>query len=321
MSPRVARLSTNRGFGPRRRWGDSARCVWRHSSSARLGTSRSPHGPTAPNWPAGVQIADVLIAGEKWATVVGVYGITIDKHGTSVCHGGFSMKTIVRDLELLLESDRSGHLAGAGDFNLLPHDVGRNLARTDLVDVVDHTSERRPLSDSAETAGWVPSVVTSGRTGTVTVRRLPGSRSTSASCRNASTEIWGRCTEVSSTFPMRGGSASRTRGRRLRSKVRAGASCSGRAAVVGGPWSVLGAKGHLPMAHRRPAPQPRSADGHYREMSSPRIQISGSLSPSRQYDRSATTVNQVKVEGRDRSLSGVRLSRTNDSAPCVCANR
>jgi exonuclease III len=132
------------GIGERRTWG---------TIIAGRGVSLSPvtnvktgwsTKPLKHRWPAAVQVADVLIGSERWATIVGVYGLTVDEDEKSVGHGRRSVRRILRDLEPLLSSPLADRLLFAGDLNLWPVDAAAAMRSTGLVDLVEHTAPARP---------------------------------------------------------------------------------------------------------------------------------------------------------------------------------
>lgn len=142
------------GIGPRRRWGTvlAARGVELRPVEAVTVGRRTLR--MAPHWPATTVVADVMRNGERWATVVGLYALTVDQDGSSCGHGGYSLPRSLRDLEPLLDSDRGSRVVIAGDFNLWPQDVQRPIAGYDLVDLIEFTgNERSPLERCAQCEG------------------------------------------------------------------------------------------------------------------------------------------------------------------------
>jgi len=95
-------------------------------------------------WPAAVQVCDVLRSGERWATVVGLYAVTRDRRGENNGSGSYSFPRLMSQLETLFESDRGERLILAGDFNLWPGDVSGVLKDYGLVDLVEATASSRP---------------------------------------------------------------------------------------------------------------------------------------------------------------------------------
>lgn len=131
------------GIGPRRRWGT---VMAGRGVELRPVTDVRRRWRTVSlqwQWPAVVNPVDVVVGGERWATVVGFYALTVDDAGVSCGHGRHSMPLLMRQLELLLDSDRGQRLIVAGDMNLWPSEVTPFFARYGLVDVVDHTADQR----------------------------------------------------------------------------------------------------------------------------------------------------------------------------------
>lgn len=79
-----------------------------------------------------------------WATVVGLYGLTVDHNDVSVGHGRYSVPWMLRELESLLSSKWADRLVLAGDLNMWPVDAAHAMRFTGLVDVVEHTAHMRP---------------------------------------------------------------------------------------------------------------------------------------------------------------------------------
>lgn len=132
------------GYGPKKKWGTilAVRGMGlERVTEVRVGRQRHELVPT---WPAGAVVGDVSVGSERWATVVGLYGLTVNRRGESVGHGGYSVPRMLADLGHLLDSDRARRLVLAGDLNLHPHDVTRHLADTGLVDLIAWTREDRP---------------------------------------------------------------------------------------------------------------------------------------------------------------------------------
>lgn len=133
------------GIGRRRRWGTviAGRGVeLRKVDEVRVGgrSRRLEH-----SWPATIEVADVLIDGERWGTVAGVYGLTVDQTGASCGHGRITIPLAIAELDPLFNSDRFDRLILGGDFNLWPVDVPRFL-REEMLDLVEATGEtRNPL--------------------------------------------------------------------------------------------------------------------------------------------------------------------------------
>ena len=134
------------GIGPRRTWGT---VVAAHGgdlvevSSVQIGRSAVRLDFT---WPGVVVVADVVHRGERWATVVGLYGLTVDGENNSCGHGRFSSKRLLRELAPLFESDRSDRIVVAGDLNLWPAEVPPIVGELGLIDLIESTSsDRAPL--------------------------------------------------------------------------------------------------------------------------------------------------------------------------------
>lgn len=98
-------------------------------------------------WPAVVQVADLLVGGERWGTIVGFYGITLGPDGTSIGSGRYSVKILMEQLDPLLRSDRRDRIVVAGDFNLTPKGMGGLADSYGLVDLVTSTANSRSPLD------------------------------------------------------------------------------------------------------------------------------------------------------------------------------
>jgi exonuclease III len=132
------------GIDPRRRWG---------TVLAGRGVGLDPIEVQAP-WNAIVQVADVVANGRRWATVVGMYGLTVDQEGKSCGHGGFSVPLLLDAIEPLLQSDRGERLIVAGDMNLWPCHVAKMFEDRRLGDLIEFTAnERPPLERCANCSG------------------------------------------------------------------------------------------------------------------------------------------------------------------------
>lgn len=94
-------------------------------------------------WPGTVTIADIMVKGEIYATVAGVYGITLDLDGISNSTGWVSVPTIFEDLRDLFSSRRGKRLIIAGDFNLLPESMNYFQPKK-MINVVEFTASARP---------------------------------------------------------------------------------------------------------------------------------------------------------------------------------
>jgi exonuclease III len=101
-------------------------------------------------WPAAVQICDVLQNGERWATLVGLYAVTRDQRGENIGSGTYSFPRLMSQLEALLGSDRGDRLILAGDFNLWPGHVSGELKKHGLVDLIEATSSTRPPLENCQ---------------------------------------------------------------------------------------------------------------------------------------------------------------------------
>ncbi|MFM8380672.1 MAG: hypothetical protein ACKOA6_01580, partial [Actinomycetota bacterium] len=91
-------------------------------------------------WPGAVQVADVIAHGERWATVVGIYGVLKDLDGDKAGNAMASLKHFLRQLEPLLESKRGQRIVIAGDFNIWPFMTNQLLRHYDLTDLVEYTA-------------------------------------------------------------------------------------------------------------------------------------------------------------------------------------
>jgi len=132
------------GFGPNRRWGTVVAATGdlslRRVDAVEIGGRRLALEPT---WPAAAITTDVFIGRHLWATVVGLYGFTVDLDGVSVGHGFFSVPQLLADLEPLLDSERGERLIVAGDLNLLPRDAVSIAEAFGLVDLIEWTGSDR----------------------------------------------------------------------------------------------------------------------------------------------------------------------------------
>ncbi len=135
------------GIGPRRRWGTVL--------AARNGVELVPVTTVKRRlrsfkleltWPAATIAADVMVNGERWATLVAVYAMTVDRDGRSIGSGSYSVPVILGDLELLIESRLGERLVVAGDLNLWPDRVRGLVRESGLVDLIEQTApSREPL--------------------------------------------------------------------------------------------------------------------------------------------------------------------------------
>jgi len=135
------------GIGPRRRWGTvlaSQNCVELvpvTSIKRRFSRHTLEH-----TWPAATIVADVMVDGERWATLAAIYAMTVDRHGTSIGSGSYSVPRIFEDLEVLIESRSGRRLVVAGDLNLWPDQIRGLVREYGLVDLIEQTADsRRPL--------------------------------------------------------------------------------------------------------------------------------------------------------------------------------
>ena len=94
-----------------------------------------------------MQVADLLVGGERWGTIVGFYGITLGPDGTSIGSGRYSVKILMEQLDPLLRSDRRDRIVVAGDFNLTPKGMGGLADSYGLVDLVTSTANSRSPLD------------------------------------------------------------------------------------------------------------------------------------------------------------------------------
>jgi len=93
-------------------------------------------------WYPGTLVAvDVLERGQRWGTLVGVYGVTRDPDGTSHGHGLYSTEALLDDITRIVKyRDR---VVVAGDLNIHPRDAGPLMAEAGLVDLIEETSATR----------------------------------------------------------------------------------------------------------------------------------------------------------------------------------
>lgn len=145
---------TEGGIGPRRTWGT---VVAGRGVELRPITELRSGEATVDlqfEWPAAVTAVDVVRDGQRWATVVGLYAITLDDRGESCGHGAYSLPLLMRQLEPLIDSDSGERLVIAGDMNLWPTDVTPFFESYGFVDVIHHTaSTRGPLAGCASCRG------------------------------------------------------------------------------------------------------------------------------------------------------------------------
>jgi len=131
------------GFGSRRRWGTVL--AGRNLEVVPVGEVRTrfQRVQLKPTWPAAVQVADVMVSRERWATVIGLYGVTVDESGEKCGHGRHSIPQTLKDLRPLFKSDRRDRIVVAGDFNMWPKDRKALVDTFGLVDLVDLTADDR----------------------------------------------------------------------------------------------------------------------------------------------------------------------------------
>ena len=127
------------GIGERRRWGTVI--------AARGCELVDVTHLVSHTWPGTVTIVDVMKHGKCLATVVGIYGLTVDLNGNSTGSGEDSIPQILEDIRGLLNSKRRKKLVIAGDFNLWPVRMPEDLYN-ELYDVVEETfATRQPLEN------------------------------------------------------------------------------------------------------------------------------------------------------------------------------
>ena len=147
------------GIGPRRPWGTvvTGRGVeLAPVERVRVGRFRRRTIGIATQLPGAAVVADVTVKGERWATVVGLYGLTLDRDGNRCGNGSYWIPTLVRDLAPLFESDRSDRIIVAGDFNLCPADYRWGSLLPNLFDVATITSEDRVPLEGCTRCDAVP---------------------------------------------------------------------------------------------------------------------------------------------------------------------
>jgi len=132
------------GIGPRRQWGT----IHASRGPQLVEVSSVQVGGRAValefEWPAAVVVTDVIRDRQRWATLVGIYGITLNRHGESCGHGRYSVPLLLKQLAPLFESDRADRIIVAGDFNMWPCDVPREFNTLGLVDLIADTAHTRP---------------------------------------------------------------------------------------------------------------------------------------------------------------------------------
>jgi hypothetical protein len=142
------------GIDPKRKWGTvvAGRGVELRSVT-EVQVGRKTHSLDV-EWPAAVQVVDIIQGGDRWATLIGFYAVTLDKDGKSCGHGGYSVPRMMEQLQPLFDSDRAERLLLAGDLNLWPSHFGDYFEQFGLYDLIDLTSEdREPLERCANCDG------------------------------------------------------------------------------------------------------------------------------------------------------------------------
>jgi len=134
------------GIGPRRRWGTVVAARGVRLERIHEVRSRFRTRTLDPTWPAAAIVADAFVGSERWATIVGLYAVTVDATGVAVGNGAYSLPKLLEDLEPVFASRRSDRVILAGDFNLWPRDVSRILDRYPVIDLIAETAvERKAL--------------------------------------------------------------------------------------------------------------------------------------------------------------------------------
>jgi exonuclease III len=101
-------------------------------------------------WPGAIQVADIISQGERWATIVGLYGVLRNLDGQKALNAVTSMRHFMGQLEPLLHSRSGDRVLIAGDFNVWPFMAADLIGDYGLTDLVEHTgNERSPLDDCA----------------------------------------------------------------------------------------------------------------------------------------------------------------------------
>jgi hypothetical protein len=137
------------GIGPKSRWGTvvAARGV-KLVAVPTIEVDSMMHDLDR-SWPGLVTVADIIVDGRRWATVIGLYAITRTEPGGETCgHGGLSFPRLLDDLDPLFAGERGERILLAGDLNLLPRDVPRKrIDRLGLIDLIEHTRDGRDPLD------------------------------------------------------------------------------------------------------------------------------------------------------------------------------
>jgi hypothetical protein len=132
------------GFGGRRRWGTVVAARGPQIVPVSQVLVKRQTVTLEVTWPAAAQLVDVVIDGELWGTVLGIYGLTIGHNGASIGHGAYTIGTMFNQLDPLFSSDRADRLVVAGDFNMWPGEALGYARAAGLIDVVNHTAAERP---------------------------------------------------------------------------------------------------------------------------------------------------------------------------------
>jgi exonuclease III len=131
------------GVGTRRPWGTIVAARNYEIRDITNGVSGLRGFKVNHTWPGTVTIADIMVKGELYATVAGVYGIGLDLDGQKLGSGWESVPTIFDDLRHLFSSRRGKRLIIAGDFNLWPEDMNEFQPKK-MINVVEFTASARP---------------------------------------------------------------------------------------------------------------------------------------------------------------------------------
>jgi exonuclease III len=131
------------GVGNRRPWGTIVAARNYEIRDVTDGVSGLRGFKVNHTWPGTVTIADIMVKDKLYATVAGVYGITLDLDGKSNGSGWDSIPTIFDDLGDLISSRRGKRLIVAGDFNLLPESMNYYQPKK-MINVVEFTAGTRP---------------------------------------------------------------------------------------------------------------------------------------------------------------------------------
>lgn len=144
------------GIDPKRRWGT---VIAAHGAEIRP-LQRVRKGlrtyDLSFSFPGTIQVVDVSIGGEPWCTVVGVYGLGVNRHGERTGSGYWTVPLAMKELSPLFESSKGQRLLLGGDFNLWPRDARQAMRGTGLIDLVEHTAETRPRLDGCSGCSMGP---------------------------------------------------------------------------------------------------------------------------------------------------------------------